>query len=204
MTKVSPPNGGLALYQIEVQQSGFDLERRSDGVSERSVFGIKTSSRTIRSPRRRRSEWRDSNSRPPRSAPPCGKQKMHRPMDGARIFRPLRQQRLCFFCPRQRKAAVPKSGCACFGGGRKHSLDPQMIKGSPPNGALPFMVRVARLELAASCSQSRHPTNWATPGDMSHVSAARPGQTQAKGIIANPPEIRKGSAPAKEKNGTGR
>lgn len=26
------------------------------------------------------------------------------------------------------------------------------------------MVRVARLERAASCSQSRRPTNWATPG----------------------------------------
>ena len=27
-----------------------------------------------------------------------------------------------------------------------------------------FMVRVARLELAASWSQTRRPTNWATPG----------------------------------------
>lgn len=26
------------------------------------------------------------------------------------------------------------------------------------------LVRVARLERAASCSQSRRPTNWATPG----------------------------------------
>ena len=28
----------------------------------------------------------------------------------------------------------------------------------------PYMVRVARLELAASWSQTRRPTNWATPG----------------------------------------
>ena len=27
-----------------------------------------------------------------------------------------------------------------------------------------FLVRVARLELAASWSQTRRPTNWATPG----------------------------------------
>ena len=28
-----------------------------------------------------------------------------------------------------------------------------------------FLVRVARLELAASWSQTRRPTNWATPGN---------------------------------------
>ena len=28
------------------------------------------------------------------------------------------------------------------------------------------LVRVARLERAASCSQSRRPTNWATPGNV--------------------------------------
>ena len=39
--------------QIEARRSGFDLERRSDGASERGCFQKETSPRTIRSPRRR-------------------------------------------------------------------------------------------------------------------------------------------------------
>ena len=39
-----------------------------------------------------------------------------------------------------------------------------------------FLVRVARLELAASWSQTRRPTNWATPG--SHPSGMPRGQYQ--------------------------
>ena len=43
----------------------------------------------------------------------------------------------------------------------------QKIKAERANALSAFMVRVARLELAASWSQTRRPTNWATPGDRS-------------------------------------
>ncbi len=63
------PQGRISLLtpsnKTEAQRSGFGFGRRSDGVSERRRSYKKTSSRTIRSPRRRWSGRRDSNSLPP-------------------------------------------------------------------------------------------------------------------------------------------
>ena len=39
--------------------------------------------------------------------PPCGARKTHRAYADPRVFRPLRKLRPCFFCHRQRKAAIP-------------------------------------------------------------------------------------------------
>ena len=47
-------------------------------------------------------------------------------------------------------------------------------KSSHPMDGFPALVRVARLERAASCSQSRRPTNWATPGRTSEETRCVP------------------------------
>ena len=71
-----------------------------------------------------------------------------------------------FICRRQRFGAFPKAG-ACFACKVSKFESPVRKRKAKRAKALSaFLVRVGRLELPASCSQSRRATNCATPGDL--------------------------------------
>ena len=72
---------------------------------------------------------------------------------------------LCCICHRQRRVVWPKAGTLlCSQDATYASAQHKNAKRTAPWGSSLYVVQVARLELAASCSQSRRATNCATPG----------------------------------------
>ena len=106
------------------------------------------------------------------AAPPfCGARKNHRAFASPRFFRPLHQARSAASATGSAERACPKLWSQ---DASKLYPPPQIIKSERANALSLFMVRDGRLELPASCSQSRRATNCANPGYLVVFSGALP------------------------------